>query len=359
MASSSPTYLDGASNPPAGLERPERIAIDTEFMRERTYFAQLCLVQVAAGDEIYILDPIECSDPAPAFGWLLRKSWDLHSGRQDIEVLYQAFGRMPTVLFDTQIAAALTGLAPQIGYAALISELCGRDLPKTQTRADWSRRPLTEKMLQYAADDVRYLSEAADILRRRLEELSRLDWAEEDSARLLDPALYALDPADAVDRLKGARTLEGRPRRSAARLAAWREQRALDADRPRQWILKDRVLLDIAQKDPRTTQELAGIEQMPAATVRRWGDALLQELAAAREDSDDYVAPTRPSEEDKAVLRSLQRIVADTAKTLGIAAEVIAPKKELSALTAGRRDLRVMEGWRRELIGDRLLDVLD
>jgi ribonuclease D len=341
------------------LRHEDRIGIDTEFMRERTYFAQLCLVQVATRGAIFFVDPLE--DPALEGVWdaLLDRAWVLHSGRQDIEVIYQGTRRMPASLFDTQVAAALLGFAPQTGYANLVRELFDADLAKSHTRADWTRRPLPQNMLEYAAEDVEYLLDACDILEARLKEKDRLDWALEDSAALLDPGLYEVDPGQAEARLKGARNLKGRPRRAAVLLARWREQRALDADRPRQWILKDSVLLAIAQSNPRNEATLASVEGMPAATVRRSGRDILELLAQAEDATDDYRPPARPGEKEKTMLKAMQKEVGRVADELGIAAEVVAPRKELSSMMLGERDVRSLTGWRRAVIGERLLELLD
>ena len=340
------------------LAEHRRIGLDTEFVRERTYFARLCLVQIATPSRIYCADPLGDGDLTRFWDALMRCEWIVHSGRQDIEVVYQTTGRMPRELFDTQVAAALLGYAPQLGYAALVRELFGRELPKSHTRADWAQRPLPAAMLAYAAEDVEYLLEAADVLRQRLDRLGRAGWADEDSAALLDAALYEIDPADAIDRIKAARNLHGRARRAAAALATWREQRALASDRPRRWILKDAVLVQLARANPGTLRDLATIDGLPAATVRRSGSELLQILADARTGEDDYTPPAPPDETQKAALKAMRRAVAERADELGIAAEIIAPRKALAAAALGDRQSRVFQGWRRGVIGEELLGLL-
>ncbi|MDH4106873.1 MAG: HRDC domain-containing protein [Gammaproteobacteria bacterium] len=335
-----------------------RIGLDTEFMRESTFYAQLCLVQIATPQSIYCADPLIEGELGPFWKALCQCEWVLHSGRQDLEVVYQTAGRMPRHVFDTQVAAGLLGMQPQLGYAQLVKELFDVELAKGHTRADWSQRPLGEAMLDYASEDVAYLLEAATILIDRLEALGRLDWALEDSAALLDPALYEFHPADAIERLKAARNLRGRARRAAVRLAAWREKRAQQADRPRQWILKDSVLMELAGSDPSTEADIGRIPGMPAATARRSGRELLAELQAARDEKDEYVPPGRPDERQKAALKRMQTEVVAISSELGIAAEVLAPRKELSAAIQGDRTGRVFRGWRRELIGDRLLELI-
>lgn len=344
------------------LDAQERIALDTEFMRESTYYPKLCLVQVATDKRIFCADPMDRPAGNVELGdfWrvLTDRCWVVHSGRQDIEVLYLAAGQMPREIFDTQIAAALLGFAPQLGYAALITQLFGVELAKSHTRADWCRRPLPEEYLEYAAEDVEYLLPAYEILKTKLSELGRLSWAEQDAKDLLDETLYAADPEAAIHRLKGARNLRGRPRRAAAELAAWREREALRLNRPRQWILKDAALLEIAVAGPENEAALAQIAGLPPKTARRLGKALLAVLAGTRSGDDDYDPPARPDDQQKALLKEMQSHVSACAKRLDIVTEVIAPRKELSAALIGERNLRVFRGWRREVIGEKLLELL-
>ena len=343
----------------ADLDGSHSIGLDTEFMREKTFFAELCLVQVSTANGIYCVDPLGDTDMTAFWNAALTTPWVAHSARQDIEVIYQAANQMPAELFDTQVAAALLGYAPQLGYANLVSELFEVELPKSHTRADWSKRPLSGAVLEYAAEDVEYLLPARQILAERLEKLGRLHWAEEDSALLLDPALYDLDPDNAIGRLKGARNLRGRRRSAAARLAAWRESEALRANRPRQWIAKDSTLLAIAAALPGSLKELEAIEGIPPGLLRRSGKRLLEAVQASAKDDHSQRPPAAPTEEQKQLLKKLQKCVANCAESLRLSAEIIAPKKELSAAVIdGARDSRVFSGWRRELIGDSLLQML-
>jgi ribonuclease D len=341
----------------------ERIGIDTEFMRERTYFAQLCLVQLSTAAGIVCADPLGTppGDSPPDDFWdaLMAPEWVLHAGRQDIEVIHQASGRMPAALFDTQVAAALLGMQPQIGYAGLVKSLFDIELDKSHTRADWSRRPLSDAFLRYAAEDVEYLLPARDALVKSLEEGGRLEWAIEDSKALLSPSLYSIDPAQAVDRLKAARNLRGRTRAAAVALATWREKEALRRDRPRQWIMRDPVLIDIAQTAPTSKSQLARIDGLPDKTIQRFGDRLTAIVAESTHDASGYRPPKRPDEQQKAALKEMQRRVAKIGEELGIAAEVLAPRKDLSAAMLGERDGRIFRGWRAALFGDELRDVLE
>ena len=336
-----------------------RIGVDTEFMRERTFFAQLCLAQIATPRDIWCVDPLS-GHPQDAF-WseLLRHDWVLHSARQDIEVVYQAAAAMPVSIFDTQVAAALLGFPAQVGYAGLVKALFDVEIHKMHTRADWSRRPLREEYLAYAAEDVEYLLPACELLSERLEEKGRIDWALEDSRWLLDPELYDVGDAQAIDRLKGARNLRGRKRAAAARLAAWRENEAIKRDRPRQWILRDNVLLDIVHALPRSEQELEDIRGVPRKLVKRAGQRLIDEIGASARDNNSYQPPRPPDEAQKALLKQMQKKVAGRAEELGVAAETLASKRELSAvIITGNRQSRLFTGWRAAIIGEELLGLL-
>ncbi len=341
------------------LSSERRIGLDTEFMREKTFYPRLCLVQIAAAERIYCADPMGGGNLDSFWRRLMNCQWVVHSARQDIEVLFHTTDRMPGTIFDTQIAAGLLGFSPQLGYAGLVEELFGVALAKSHTRADWTRRPLPAAALEYAAEDVEYLLPAYEELSRQLAKLGRLRWAEEDSTDLLRPSLYKSDSRHAVDRLKGARNLRGRARAAAARLASWRESEAERSDRPRQWIIKDAVLLEIASTGPEDQESLAAIRGLAPRTLRRAANTLLDILAAARSDEIEYEPPQKPNDKQKAILIEMQSAVAACAQKLEIAAEIIAPKKELSASLEGDRQSRVFTGWRRELIGEHLLEMLE
>ncbi len=341
-----------------------RIGVDTEFMREKTFFSQLCLVQISTDKNIFCADPLrtEPANGTEATGFwraMMRPAWVLHSGRQDMEVVYQASDCLPREAFDTQVAAALLGYQPQIGYANLVAELFSVELAKSHTRADWSRRPLADAVMDYAAEDVLYLLPAYEILTHRLEKLGRLQWAKQDSADMLDVSLYANDPALAINRLKGAGKLRGPARAAAMRLAAWREGEAIRTNRPRQWILRDPVLLDLACNRPETKSGLRDISGLAERTILRAGDQLLQIICEASKDNVAYEPPPRPNEKQKALQKEMQKRVSACAETLGIATEIVAPRKELSAAMLGVRDSRVFRGWRKALVGSELLELLE
>jgi ribonuclease D len=241
----------------------------------------------------------------------------------------------------------------------LVKELFDVDIAKSHTRADWSQRPLADAYLQYAAEDVEYLLPAYAVLAERLDKVGRLAWAEEDAAQLLSPALYDMAPGLAIDRMKGARNLRGKRRAAAARLAAWRESEALRANRPRQWIAKDSALLEAASRLPASIDELGRIEGLPAGLVRRSGADMLDAILASGDDESGNQPPLPPDESQKALLKSMQKLVAECAGDLGLVAEMVASKRDLSAIILGRdSESKILTGWRRSIIGDRLLALL-
>ncbi len=352
-------FVDHPDNISQELSGHARLGVDTEFMREKTYFAQLCLIQISTPENIYCVDPLVAAGQAEFWKQLLADSWVVHSARQDIEVVYQTAGAMPREIFDTQVAAGLLGLPAQMGYAGLVKELFDVDMAKSHTRADWTRRPLPDAVLDYAAEDVEYLLPAYEVLCEKLDEKDRLDWARQDSELLLDTTLYDLSGDQAVDRLKGARNFRGVKRAAAVRLASWREAEAIRRDRPRQWIFRDSVLLNIAYNLPSSERQLAQIDGMPPKVLGRVGKQLLDAVSASRDDETGYRPPQPPDEAQKALLKEMQDQVADCAGDLDIAAEIVASKRELSAvIISGTRDSRVFQGWRRNLIGEQLLQLL-
>lgn len=342
------------------LKEETSVGVDTEFLREKTFFARLCLIQISSRSSTWCVDPLRSHDYDDFWTALCNGQWVVHSARQDIEVIYQSAGKMPRELFDTQIAAAFLGKAPQMGYGNLVEELFNEQLPKAHTRADWSQRPLPEELLEYAADDVKYLLPMLDILSDELQKLGRLDWAKEDSKLLLDPALYTVDPGDAIERVKGARNFRGKRRAIAAGLAAWREEQAISRDRPRQWIIRDTTLLDIAAQQPKDLKALQGIDGMSPKLAARSGEELLKIVQKPESGHADYEPPRVPDEQEKARLKRLQRIVKRKADELGIAAELLASRKELAtAVMSGKCDSRAFSGFRKALIGDAIREALD
>jgi ribonuclease D len=346
------------------LQAARRFAIDTEFMRERTYSPQLCLVQVASDTDCYLVDPLAGLDLAPLFATLGDRSKPkiLHAARQDLEVFLDASGQVPGPVFDTQVAAALLGLPPQVGYADLVARQLGHSIDKGQTRTDWSRRPLSDAQLAYAADDVHHLLQLHTELAAALEAADRGGWQREDCAALEDPRLYRTDPADAWRRLKGLGRLRPAEQSVARALAGWREQRAIASDKPRGWILSDEALYALATLLPASSGDLEQVRALPPATVRKRGEELLALIHAARESARELPpspAAQRPTPEQTQCMTRLQQRVKDVAARLGIQPEVLATRRDVEGMVLGSPEHSpLLRGWRREVIGLPLLELL-
>jgi ribonuclease D len=334
------------------------VAIDTEFVRERTYYPRLCLVQAAIGGEILLVDALAIPDGGALARDLAGAGRPklVHAARQDIEALLPLTGTPLAPVFDTQQAAALLGFSAQAGYAELVREVLGVELAKGHARTDWARRPLSAEQLAYAADDVRYLAPLVDALEARLRAAGRRGWLDEESAALGDLALYRVEPEGAWRRLKGLERLEPRAFAAARALAAWRERRAMARNLPRGWILPDGAILELAAVRPRTREALARVAGVPAGTAARAADELLAAVAAEPGGDDrEFEAAGRPGPEQLRLQKRLQARLGEFAKELAIQPEVLAARRELAALARGERDVPVMRGWRREVVGERLL----
>jgi ribonuclease D len=345
------------------LEPQESIGLDTEFLRERTFFPKLCLLQLSAAGRIWCVDTLKVGSLDALMPALTapRVPKLIHAARQDLEALYLTAQRVVSPVFDTQIAAACIGMKPQVGYAELVKTLLDVTVPKGQTRTDWSKRPLTRAQLEYAADDVLYLSATAAQLQRRLEELRREHWMREDCLELTEKRLYEPEPAQAWERLRGIGALSAEPRARAKAIAVWREKLARERDLPRAWILPDAAIFSIAYDNPASAAALEAVQPLNEKLTA----ALLSVLADARPDPTDPepVQDSRPTPEQKALLERLVKIVDARAAQLQISAEVLAPRGELKALAleqagSSLRDSRAFRGWRKEEIGDRLIEAL-
>ncbi|MDE2233937.1 MAG: ribonuclease D [Gammaproteobacteria bacterium] len=342
------------------LRGGEWLAMDTEFMRERTYYPQLCLVQIAAPDMVACIDVLALSDLDPLMELLLDTALVkvLHSARQDLEMFFHAWGRVPAPIFDTQLAASFAGLPDQAGYATVVKSLLGVTLAKNHTRADWSRRPLTDAVRQYAADDVRYLRDIYLRLKQDLARQGRIQWLETEHAKLTDPATYRPDPAAAWQRVRGLQRLNPRQFAAAKLLAAWREQQAMRSNLPRQWIFKDQVLIDLARQRPANLEELQAVRGLSEGLVLKHGQELLTQLSAAREETPPEKKPDRLAVRDESLVDALMAVLKVKADAEGVSPVQLATRRDLEQLVRGQRDLEVLKGWRLQTAGRDLLDFM-
>lgn len=336
------------------------IALDTEFLRERTYRAQLCLLQIALPGEALCVDPLASIDLSPLRVALATPAPKIiHAARQDLEVLWPVFGAVAPV-FDTQTAAALAGYPAQVGYSELVQKVLGITLEKGQTRTDWSKRPLSEAQLRYAVDDVAYLAPLRDALLEKLERLGRVAWLEEELHGLASEENLFVDPEKAFERLRFGGELDAPRARLLQQLAAWRERRAMEKDRPRSWILEDAGLRALVLNPPRNAAQLASVPDLTPGFVERSGAMILRLIDSAGLPAQLPPPPARPRPDPELQARTkrLSTIVQQRATELGVAAEMLATRRDLESIARGDQHAEVLQGWRREVLGKDLLAAL-
>ncbi len=339
-------------------------AIDTEFLREKTYHPRLCLVQVASDDEIACIDPLAIDD----LGSLKRLLTDpnvikvFHSASQDMETLLHDLEVLPTPLFDTQIAAGLLGQGDQTGYAALVEKLLDVKLPKTQTRTDWSHRPLSADQLRYAADDVVYLRQIYPLQAELLRERDRLEWVLEDSAALAVEEKYQPQASAVLRRVRGQHQLPLRQRAIVRELALWREQQAARRNLPRKWVLSDNAILDLAQNPPASLEQLSSIDTIPAKTASRHGKALMEIVERVQSLDDDAISRLVPQKkltpQETAKVKAIQKKLAEIGEREDINPSLLASRKDIEHLVQLDDDIPLMRGWRQEIAGEAVRQLL-
>ena len=348
----------------AKLSNAPWIVMDTEFLRERTYFPKFCLLQIAVPGLVACVDPLALESLEPLFEIIFNPAIPkvFHSGRQDLEIFYHLCGKLPSPVFDTQIAAPLLGLGEQVSYANMVTELLGVNLTKSHSRTDWTRRPLSPEQLRYAADDVIYLEQAYRLMLQRLEKLGRLAWLEGDFKELLDPANYQNPPALAWQRISGSNQLKSKPLSILQTLAAWREQTARSQDLPRGWVLKDDALLDLARQQPGNQDELKLVRGIDERVVKRHGAVICRMIQEAAGQSPQNVEQKprsgKKSLEQEAVLDLLTAVVRLRATQNTLNPTILANRKDLEQFLDGEPHARLLHGWRKSMVGDELIAVI-
>lgn len=350
------------------LALSEFVAVDTEFMRENTYYPLLCLVQVGNDQEAAAIDPLAPGlDLTPLLD-LLTANEDVlkvfHAGGQDVEIIYNLTGKTPHPIFDTQIAMMAISQSEQIGYANLVESWLGKTIDKGARFTDWSRRPLTERQIEYAIGDVTYLARIFPKILAKLIKTGRGHWLNAEMEKLADPANYANDPGTAWHRIRP-------PSRSAAvlgrlkALAAWREGEAQGKDIPRGRIMRDETLADLASQPPRKQEELAKVRGLgPAWKDNEIGRRLMKVLEAAtdlpREEMPDRPQRGAPLGKEGALVADLLKLLLKIrTREIDVAARLLTRSEELELLAAGVRGLPVLEGWRYETFGRDALDLVE
>ena len=345
------------------------VAVDTEFMRENTYWPELCLIQIADSDEAAAIDPkAENLDMSSLLDLLVDNDAVLkvfHAGGQDLEIIHNLTGKVPAPLFDTQIAAMALGYGEQIGYSNLVESMLGHSLDKGARFTDWSRRPLDKRQLDYAIADVTHLSVIFPKMVQKLKKTGRGDWLDEEMERLADPSSFAFEPEDAWKRLK-------LPSRNPAvlgrlkALAGWRETEARGKNLPRGRIVKDDTLNELASHPPKTQDDLGKVRGLSSGWRNNdIGGRLMAALDLAQPMGPDDLPSREPRHpgltKDAALVSDLLKLLLKIrAKEVGVAARLIARSDDLEALAAGVRDrLGILSGWRFEQFGRDALDLVE
>jgi ribonuclease D len=339
------------------------VTVDTEFLRENTFWAQLCLIQMAGPDEAAIIDPLAGGfDLAPFYALMAdeRVTKVFHAARQDIEIFVKQAGSVPKPLFDTQVAAMVCGYGDQVSYDQLVYRVTGDQIDKSARFTDWSRRPLSPKQIAYAISDVTHLREVYLSLSAQLAEQDRTTWVDEEMAMLTDIETYKTHPEDAWQRLK-MRVKHPRQLAILQVLAGWREREAQSRDVPRGRVLKDEAIYEVALQQPRDAQALARLRTIPRGFERssaaRGVLAAVAEAFEIPETALPRVPRTRPAPEHASAAVELLRVLLKmVAEEHGVAARIIASSEDLERIAANdRADVPALKGWRRRLFGEQAL----
>ena len=349
-----------------------RIALDCEFMRDRTYFAKLALVQVGLEDDFRLIDPTEVTDLSPLEDLLLdpQVTKVVHAGAQDLEIFFDRTQRVAVSIFDTQLAAAMVGIGQQVALATLVFECLGIPLSKGESYTDWLRRPLSPKQEDYALDDVRYLLPLHDELTKRLDELDRFDWLDRELERFEHESFFRPDPREAYRNVKRSGTLDRQGLAGLRELAAWRELEARRRDRPRRSIISDETLVEIARRGPKNLAQLKSIRGLHPSEASRSQRAILTCVRAAKDLPKAQWPKTprksRPSPDAEALADLLSTVLRVLSAKQSIAPGLLASAADLisiaEASTEGLSDLSIFELFRDkryDLVGREIERFLD
>ena len=365
MSNNKTFYIESAAELKAlctELQNGTWIGVDTEFMRERTYYPEPCLIQLSADAGIACVDVLTIDDLAPLKEILCRSDIVklMHSCSQDLEIFHLLFDEIPPNIFDTQVAAAFLGKGDQVSYAALVEDICEVKLHKAHTRARWCNRPLSKEEILYAEDDVRYLSALQSSLTEALERLGRKEWFDAEMQAITNSSVFAINDSNAWQRMNALQQMSGRQLAAAKALAGWRENLAQSRDKPRSWILADKVLLRIANSLPETKKDLASVEEITDGFVKHQGERVLAIIkqSAEHNESDQPSGPGRPGAREKALKKELATILDAAAKKMDIPPSLLGTRRDLTAMIHGDRELALLQGWRAEIVGHKLLDHL-
>lgn len=343
----------------------EYLAIDTEFLRERTFYPKLCLIQIASHETTVCIDVLAITNLQPLIDLLADKKIlkVFHAAQQDLEVIYHEFKISPQPLFDTQVAASLLGWGDGIGYASFVNKAMGVSLAKGLARTDWCRRPLSPAQLQYAADDVFYLVQAYAIQRKALLDKDRLHWLDSEFERMSGVDYFTQDPDTVWKKVKGHQKLRGQALAVLKSLASWREQQAKTEDRPRRRVLADDVLVDLSQQQPDSIEELHRSRFLHKRNVDEYGKALLANIVEAKkipkEQWPQLVQKSGLSKKEEALIDAVSALLKTRALDQSLSPQSLATRSQLEAIVRGQSDIPLLQGWRYEYAGKDILAFLE
>jgi ribonuclease D len=328
------------------------VALDTEFIRERTFYPQLALVQLAVPGEVLLVDPLVPGMDAALRPLLVDPAVTkiMHSASEDLQALQRGCGALPAPLFDTQVAAALAGLGAGLGYQKLVEQVTGVQLAKGETRSDWLRRPLSDSQREYAADDVRHLHAVHELLDAKLSELGRHAWRQADAERALRNAANDGDEPWPHLGVRSAQSLDAGGQARLCRLLRWRDVEARRSDKPKSWIIDNELAVTLARRPPRDFAEFnALLDRHPKAPRKARGE-LWERLTAPLADEELALPLLKPEAYDKQTLKAMQEAVAALAQAHGLPEGLLCARRHLESLLEGRGWSEALSGWRRELL---------
>ena len=335
------------------------VAVDTEFLREKTYNAKLCLVQLGIGDDQYCVDVLAIEDLTLIAELFTNTEITklLHAARQDMEVIWQTMGVLPRPVFDTQLAAAFCGMDLQLGHTALVAEKLSIELSKSQARTDWTRRPLSTEQLEYAYEDVEHLKSLKDMLTDDLQQAGKLSWFEEELQDLYDVEKYEFAPEQAYKRLAGGNLKLSQQYRLKA-LATWRETMAQQRDIPRSWVIRDDKLYDLAIQQPKSVEEIKDLGIFGRKSVNRLAPQALEIMANVEVGETPLWRRADPLDKaQKALVSNMMSKLKGLAQEHSIAQGLLGTRRDLESLFRYRESKKLLNGWRKNLVGKPLLEI--
>jgi len=347
------------------MKKAPWLAIDTEFLREKTYYPKFCLLQIATLDWVACIDPIALEGQMDELFSIINDPAIikiLHACRQDVEIFYQLTGKLPRPIYDTQLVAPLLGYQENPGYAMLVSGFLNINLSKTHTRTDWSQRPLSAEQIQYAADDVIYLAKIYCMMEDKLKELGRENWLKDDFEQLLNPDLYDIPVENAWLKIRGKNKLTGKQLAIVQVLAEWREIAAKKSDRPKNWIVRDEHIMDMAKLQPTKVHDLSKIRGVTDGFVKRSGQKVCDLIKMAQDlpplQVKTKAKSSKKTQTQEAVLDILSAVVRLRADENALNPIILATRKDLERFLENDEDCVLLQGWRYSMVGEELLKIL-